>query len=494
MHGKGIWMQVNYDEPITFENLYNCYKNVKKTCKNKNKILRFELNVCTNIYSIYESLKNETYKPKKYNIFKIYEPKPRIVMSQEISDKIVNHFVMNYYLLQILGNKLVDSNVATRENKGTKYADKLAMKYLNALNMKGHVYALKIDISKYFYNIDKDILVSMLNEDIKDKRIINLIKVIISETNNSYINYDINNLNKNSNIIMPLYINNRGLSLGAVTSQFLAIFYLNKIDHFIKENLKAKHYIRYMDDFLIFLNNKEELIRYWNSIKNKLNEFHLCINNKSNIYDLKYGIIFLGINYCIRNNIINIRASNKTKYKIRRKLRNLKRYDSFKYYKSLGSYNGYFKRVNYSLGSKFRMEIIDRYNELKNKYKDTLIIIKDGRFYKTFFDDAKIIHYIMRYKYRESKEEVSFGINAYSNVSERLNDYGISYLINSDDEELLVKGDSLFYNNYLSMAQVSYEKETKISEINTLLKKVIDSNYEKYDEIKDMLSSYLKDN
>ena len=101
MHGKGIWMQVNYDEPITFENLYNCYKNVKKTCKNKNKILRFELNVCTNIYSIYESLKNETYKPKKYNIFKIYEPKPRIVMSQEISDKIVNHFVMNYYLLLI---------------------------------------------------------------------------------------------------------------------------------------------------------------------------------------------------------------------------------------------------------------------------------------------------------------------------------------------------------------------------------------------------------
>ena len=100
----------------------------------------------------------------------------------------------------------------------------------------------------------------------------------------------------------------------------------------------------------------------------------------------------------------------------------------------------------------------------------------------------------MRYKYRASKEEVSFGINAYSNVSERLNDYGISYLINSDDEELLVKGDSLFYNNYLSMAQVSYEKETKISEINMLLKKVIDNNYEKYDEIKDMLSSYLKDN
>ena len=140
------------------------------------------------------------------------------------------------------------------------------------------------------------------------------------------------------------------------------------------------------------------------------------------------------------------------------------------------------------------MELIEKYNELKNKYKDTLIIIKDGRFYKTFFDDAKIIHYIMRYKYRASKGEVSFGVNAYSNVSERLNDYGISYLINSDDEELFVKGDSLFYNNYLSMAQVSYEKETKISEINMLLKKVIDNNYEKYDEIKDMLSSYLKDN
>lgn len=102
-------MQNDYFSPITYDNLYKCYLNVRKTCKNKNKVLKYELNLCTNIYNLYNSLLNETYKPMKYNIFKIYEPKPRIVMSQEISDKVVNHFVMNYYLLPILESKLIDS-------------------------------------------------------------------------------------------------------------------------------------------------------------------------------------------------------------------------------------------------------------------------------------------------------------------------------------------------------------------------------------------------
>lgn len=92
----------------------------------------------------------------------IFEPKPRIVMSQCINDKIVNHFISKYYLLPYLDNKLIDANVATRVNKGTSYANKLMVKYINNLRMidkNKDIYVLKIDISKYFYNINHNVLI-----------------------------------------------------------------------------------------------------------------------------------------------------------------------------------------------------------------------------------------------------------------------------------------------------------------------------------------------
>ena len=103
-----------YYENLSFDNLLNCYKIIKKTCKNKKAINKFELNLNTNIYNIYTSLYNKTYVPYKYTIFMIFEPKPRIVMSQCINDKIVNHFISKYFyninhnvLIEFLKKKLV---------------------------------------------------------------------------------------------------------------------------------------------------------------------------------------------------------------------------------------------------------------------------------------------------------------------------------------------------------------------------------------------------
>ena len=139
MHGRQILVKkkINniYYKYLTFDNLLNCYNIVKKTCKNKKAINRFELNKNTNIYNIYKSLYTKTYKPYKYTLFMIFEPKPRLVMSQTISDKIVNHFVSKYYLIPFLSNKLIYSNVATRINKGTKLANKLMIKYINNIRM-----------------------------------------------------------------------------------------------------------------------------------------------------------------------------------------------------------------------------------------------------------------------------------------------------------------------------------------------------------------------
>ena len=125
-----------YDKYITFENVYKIWNVVKKTCKNKKAVYLFSKNKVANIENIVKCLKNITYKPMPFRLFLIYEPKERLVMSQCITDKIVNHFVANYYLLLYLENKLIDSNVATRKNKGSSYAGYLIEKYINTIRLK----------------------------------------------------------------------------------------------------------------------------------------------------------------------------------------------------------------------------------------------------------------------------------------------------------------------------------------------------------------------
>ena len=231
-----------YYKNLTIDNLYKSYNIVKKTCKNKKEIYKYSLNLSTNINYIYKCLYNKNYSFNKYKIFMIFEPKARLVMSSTIPDKIVNHFITNYYLIPLLETTLIESNVATRKGKGTSYGNKLLMSYLNKLNInkKENIYCLKIDISKYFYNIDYEILINMLRKKIYDEEIINLIKKVIGCANQNYVNNNISFYNNKYGTDIPFYINNKGLSIGTVTSQFLAIFYLNDLDHYIKEKLLCK--------------------------------------------------------------------------------------------------------------------------------------------------------------------------------------------------------------------------------------------------------------
>ncbi len=131
-------------------------KQVKVNTKNKHKIYKFEEYFTANITNVYHLLHSDDYKVSDYNIFLICDPKYRIIMSQKMNDKIINH-VMADYLIQVLDSCLIDTNVATRKNKGTHYGMRYFKKYLNEL--KGNtIYALKFDISKYFYHIDHVLL------------------------------------------------------------------------------------------------------------------------------------------------------------------------------------------------------------------------------------------------------------------------------------------------------------------------------------------------
>lgn len=159
-------------------------------------------------------MKSESYVPGPYNVFTIYEPKERRIVSQGMIDKVINHLVARHILYPSLLPCLLNFNVASRKDMGTKRALELFQKYKTYFSTKyGTYYMLKCDISKFFASIDHNILKAKLKRRIKDKKALKIIFDIIHSDEN-------------------------GLSIGNMTSQILAIFYLNDMDHFIRNNLK----------------------------------------------------------------------------------------------------------------------------------------------------------------------------------------------------------------------------------------------------------------
>lgn len=369
---------VLYENMISYNNILSVYKKIKNSTKNKKEVYNYELNLNQNLLDTLFSLSKSTYVFSKYNIFLVREPKYRLIMSESFPDKVVNHLFSKYVLSYALQSTLINSNVATRKDKGSKEAYRLFIKYTNKLIYeKKKNYVLKIDISKYFYNINHNILMNMVSEKIKDERVLNMLKVILDTTDNDYINktilsvvnkeiYKVNKLNistsEKEKLInelksIPLYRKGYGLPIGNMSSQILAVFFLNKVDHFIKEKLNCKYYIRYMDDLVILGNDKEELKNIFESVSKYIESFDLNVNKKSGIYSLSNSVNFLGYNFKVFNNKLIIRYRSDTIKRVNKRLKNLKVYDNEMYLKSVASYKGYFLLCNTIVRDKYISEI-----------------------------------------------------------------------------------------------------------------------------------------
>ena len=275
---------------------------------------------------------------------------------------------------------------------------------------------------------------------------------------------------------MPIYKYDVGLGLGAMTAQFFAIYFLNNLDHYIKEKLKCKFFCRYMDDLINLSHDKEYLKNILKIISNKFSFIGLKINPKSNIYNLKYGINFLEYKYKIINNRFYILLKKGNNKKIRNKLECLYRNDLIKYYASLGSYNGYLKMK----GISFKMKAIEKYESLKKDNNKCIILIKEGVFYKTFNEDAIILWHIMNY--RLTNDSLSFSLNVSNKVFDELLKKEISYIIMGDDI-LKVLGNDEIYDLYKKLSSYYYDKYKKKEKLTNLLNNLLDKDLENYDKI-----------
>ena len=155
---------------------------------------------------------------------------------------------------------------------GTKAGLEYVKEYLRKCKVKyGKYYILKCDISKFFASIDHDILKEKLLRKIKDKNALKIVFDIIDSEE-------------------------EGLGIGNMTSQILAIFYLNDLDHYIKEKLHIKYYIRYQDDFILFHQSKEYLRFCLEEIDKFIQKEKLTLNKKTRIYNSNNNYIYLGRN------------------------------------------------------------------------------------------------------------------------------------------------------------------------------------------------------
>ena len=275
-----------YDELCSFDNLMRAFKKARKGKSKKWYVKRFESNLENNLLQIKYELETLSYYLRPLKRFIIRDPKTRVIQASRFRDRVIHHALCN--IIEPLFDKtFIYDSYANRKKKGTHAGLKRFDCFKRKVSDNGKLvrnakddnmvagYVLKADIRHYFDRVDHEILLNIIKRKIRDEKVIWLVQKILD--------------NHDSKIL------GRGMPIGNLTSQFFANVYLNELDYFVKHKLKAKYYLRYVDDFVILHKDKEVLENY----KKQINEFLKAIKlelhpEKSRVLSLHNGISLLG--------------------------------------------------------------------------------------------------------------------------------------------------------------------------------------------------------
>lgn len=286
-------------ENLTYEKLLEAHIKSRKGKGYRKEIILFNLKQEEYIMYLLEKLKNKTYKHGGYTTFYISEPKVRKIEKSRYIDRIVHRWVVDNFLEPYFVPQFIYSSFACLKNKGMhKSAKYVKEKMQHCKRIWGEYYILKMDIAKYFDNINKNILLDIIKRKIKDENILWLIKEILFSQKRE-----------------------KGLEIGNYTSQMFANIYLNEVDQYVKHKLKIKYYCRYLDDSVLMVKTKKEAKEALKKIQIFLKEkLELELNKKTQIFKNKQGVNFCG--YKINEYRMKIR--DKGKRKLKKKIKKLK--------------------------------------------------------------------------------------------------------------------------------------------------------------------------
>ena len=265
-----------FEEIASVQNLLGAWREFLPGKRGKRDVQEFQLRLMDNILSLRNDLINGMYRHGGYQAFKISDPKPRDIHKASVRDRLVHHAIYRQ-LYPFFDRTFIADSFSCRNEKGTHAAMNRLRRfaYIVGKNNTRTCWMLQCDIRKFFANVDHVALIGILRSHIQEEKIINLLSEVIGSFSTK-----------------P----GVGLPLGNLTSQLLVNIYMNEFDQFVKHALKAKHYIRYADDFVVLANNREWLEIILPEIRNFLaNRLKLTLHpNKVSIKTLASGIDFLG--------------------------------------------------------------------------------------------------------------------------------------------------------------------------------------------------------
>ena len=302
-----LWPQV-----IAFDNLLIASRQAQRAKRFRPNVLAFNDRLEQELLKLHTELKTLTYQPGRYRTFRIRDPKPRMISAAPYRARVVHHALCNI-IVPLLDRTLIETTYANRLGYGNHRALKRFIGWA-----RHYRYCLQCDISKYFPSIDHEILKALIRQHIKCPETLWLIETIIDASNEQMpvIEYF-----PGDDLLTPV-MRRRGLPIGNLTSQFLANLYLSPFDHFVKRQLKLKHYLRYVDDFAAFSDDHQELADARLAMEDYLASLRLKMHPmKSQLFETWYGANFVGFRILPDR----IRVRNDNVRRARRRLKALQR-------------------------------------------------------------------------------------------------------------------------------------------------------------------------
>ncbi len=260
-----------FEQVVAMENLLLAARKTFRGKKDKAPVARFYFHLETELVALQAELRSGRYQPRPLRAFVIYEPKRRKICAAEVRDRVVHH-ALCHVLDPLFERSLIYDTYACRVGKGTHAAVRRAQQFA-----RRHAYFLKCDVRRYFETIDHAVLKALLRRRIKDARVLSLLDQIIDQP-------------------IPGGETGRGLPIGNLTSQYFANLYLGQLDHLLKDHRRVKGYLRYMDDFLLFGDDKPTLYGHLQAVRAFLQD-RLCLELKEEALRLApvtQGMPFLG--------------------------------------------------------------------------------------------------------------------------------------------------------------------------------------------------------
>lgn len=287
-----------YPQVCSLENVMAAARSAMQGKMSGHAAARFHARWETHAVRLHEELTTDTWRPGPYTYFDIHEPKLRRVAAAPFRDRVVHHV-----LEPIFEKKFIEDSYACRKGKGTHAGVRRCAEFTRRFP-----YVIKCDLRRYFPSIDHEILLQRIGRTIADPQVMTLVRQILDT-------HDDGHRMEWGEDLFDCRVRRHGLPIGNLTSQFFANVHLDGFDHFVKQELAVKGYVRYVDDFLIFAESREQARTWGRQAREYLTErrmeihpdkYRLCRTDRE-------GADFCGF-VCFSNGRIKVRGTSVKRY------------------------------------------------------------------------------------------------------------------------------------------------------------------------------------